>query len=182
MPYLSWSQSMSVGVPILDSDHKALFRIVNQLHDFSETGATQETLGIIFGNLVAYIDFHFDREEKVMKACGFPALEAHAEEHAEFARFIHDARERYAGIPDPDITRELLEYLKIWLNSHILIQDMAYKPYVTAMPQIDETKQVADPEADRNQAKLKSPIAGNLRRASEQLLTCPEESIPKPRR
>jgi hemerythrin len=153
MPYLSWSQSMSVGVPILDSDHKALFRIVNQLHDFSETGASQDDLGIIFGNLVAYIDFHFAREEKVMKACGFPALETHAEEHAEFARFIHDARERYAGIPDPDLTRELLEYLKIWLNSHILIQDMAYKPYVMAVPRIDETKYVVDPGLPRERSR-----------------------------
>ncbi len=158
MPYLSWSPSMSVGVPILDSDHQALFRIVNQLHDFSETGATQDTLGIIFGNLVAYIDFHFAREEKIMKACSFPALEAHAEEHAEFAHFIHDARERYAGIPDPDITRELLEYLKIWLNSHILIQDMAYKPYVLAVPQIDETKYVVDPglPSERSRDRSKS--------------------------
>ncbi len=39
-------------------------------------------------------------------------------------------RERFAREADVAIIRELLDYLKSWLNHHILIQDMAYKPYV----------------------------------------------------
>ena len=132
MPYVKWTESMSVGVPILDSDHRALFRIVNQLHDHLESGAEDEVLDAIFDNLIAYIEFHFAREEKVMQACGFPALGPHLEEHGDFTRIVHELRERYAGAHDPALTQELLEFLKDWLNVHILIQDMAYKPYVLA--------------------------------------------------
>jgi len=140
MPYVKWTESMSVGVPILDSDHRALFRIVNQLHDYAESGAQDDVLGAIFDNLIAYIEFHFAREEKVMQACGFPALAPHLEEHADFTRTIHELRERYTGAHDPALTEELLEFLKDWLNVHILIQDMAYKPYVLAE---DDTREAA---------------------------------------
>jgi len=149
MPFLKWTESMSVGLPILDSDHRALFRIVNQLHDHAESGAKDEVLGAIFDSLIAYIEFHFAREEKVMKACGFPGLPAHNDEHADFTRYIYEMRARYAGVHDPALTQELLEFLKGWLNTHILIQDMAYKPYITAQTEIDEAVYVVDPGIQR---------------------------------
>ena len=142
MPFLKWTESMSVGVPILDSDHRALFRLVNQLHDHMESGAEDAILGAIFDKLVAYIEFHFTREEKVMQACGFPGLAVHLDEHADFTRYIHELRERYAGAHDPALTQELLEFLKNWLNTHILIQDMAYKPYVLAEEDTGEVAHV----------------------------------------
>ncbi len=39
-------------------------------------------------------------------------------------------RDRYAREGDQTMTAELPDYLKNWLNHHILVQDMAYKPYV----------------------------------------------------
>ncbi len=39
-------------------------------------------------------------------------------------------RDRYAREGDKTMTAELPDYLKNWLNHHILVQDMAYKPYV----------------------------------------------------
>jgi hypothetical protein len=56
--------------------------------------------------------------------------EAHEEEHAGFTRHIKEVRDRYARNADPALIRGLLDYLKDWLSHHILIRDMAYKPYV----------------------------------------------------
>ena len=39
-------------------------------------------------------------------------------------RFEADPEGAAAGVRD-----ELVDYLKSWLNQHIMIQDMAYKPY-----------------------------------------------------
>jgi hemerythrin len=36
MSFYEWSEFMSVGVPLLDSDHKALIQLINQLHDALE--------------------------------------------------------------------------------------------------------------------------------------------------
>lgn len=130
MALCQWSESMSVGESRLDADHKALIRLINRLHDSLEAGVESAALGEVFGRLISYTRFHFIREEKVMQACGYPQAEAHEEEHASFTRHIMEVRDRYARDADPALIRELLDYLKDWLSHHILIQDMAYKPYV----------------------------------------------------
>jgi hemerythrin len=40
---------------------------------------------------------------------------------------------------------ELLEYLTGWLRHHILIQDMAFKPYVLGVSRVDDIAQAAGP-------------------------------------
>ena len=130
MPYYQWTDSMSVGVPLLDEDHKVLIQLINRLHDGLVADAEPVALNEILDRLVAYIEFHFTREEKVMEACRYPGAGAHHEQHEGFTQYIYDLRDRSAREGDQVITKELLEYLKNWLNHHILIQDMAYKPYV----------------------------------------------------
>ncbi len=39
MPYYLWTESMSVGIPLLDEDHKALIRLINRLHAGLAAGA-----------------------------------------------------------------------------------------------------------------------------------------------
>ena len=130
MPYYQWTESMSVGIPLLDEDHKALIRLINRLHAGLATGARFVELEDIFDRLVAYIEFHFFREEKVMEAGGYPGAAVHREEHEGFTQAIYEMRDRYAREGDQTMTTELPDYLKNWLNHHILVQDMAYKPYV----------------------------------------------------
>ena len=130
MPYYRWTESMSVGIPLLDEDHKALIRLINRLHASLAAGAKFVELEDIFDRLVAYIEFHFTREEKVMEVSGYPFAAAHREEHEGFTQAIYEMRDRYAREGDQTMTAELPDYLKKWLNHHILVQDMAYKPYV----------------------------------------------------
>ena len=130
MALCQWSESMSVGESRLDADHKAIIRLINQLHDNLEAGADSATLGEVFDSLINYTRFHFKREEKVMQACRYPDAKAHEEEHAGFTRHIEEIRDRYARNADSALIRGLLDYLKDWLSHHILTQDMAYKPYV----------------------------------------------------
>ena len=112
MPYYEWSEAMSVGVPLIDSDHKALFRLINRLHDGIETEDEAEVLSQVLDSLIAYVKFHFAREEKVMEACGYPELPGHREEHARFTDRIRKFRDRQIREPDASVMRELLDHLK----------------------------------------------------------------------
>jgi hemerythrin len=137
MAPLTWTQAMSVGVATLDVDHKCLIRIINLLEeaDTEEAAAAIET---VLETLVLYSRFHFQREEKVMEACDFPGLFFHRTEHEGFARFVRSLRERFQGNATPQMARELHRYLSQWLWHHVLIQDMAYKPFATERDGIDE--------------------------------------------
>lgn len=122
---------MSVGVPALDADHRCLFRVINMLQRSIADADTVPPVMEILETLDTYARTHFRREEQVMAAIGFPALDFHIAEHRGFARYVatldRTARER----PTPETAATLYEYLTGWLQHHILIQDMAFKPYVT---------------------------------------------------
>ena len=129
MPFYQWSETMSVGVPVLDSDHRALIDLINSLHKGLQLDDESTKLDAVFEQLVAYVDYHFAREERVMEACGYPATEAHREEHLKLAQEMHYIRDRYIKGGESQIGQELLDFLKEWLNHHILIQDMHYRKY-----------------------------------------------------
>ena len=128
-----WTQAMSVGVPALDSDHRCLVRIISLLEEVEQGAEARSTIETVLETLAMYARYHFAREERLMEACGFPASRFHREEHAAFAGFIHGLRPRLAGRADPGLARDLLIYLTAWLRHHILIQDMAYKPYIRGL-------------------------------------------------
>ncbi len=134
MPFYEWSESMSVGVPLLDDDNKRIIGIINQLHECLQHGSPTDVVNEIFDSLIAYFEFHFSREEKVIEACGYPHAKAHQEEHVEFTEHMYQLRGRQLSGAGPAIDNELVDYLKNWLNHHILILDMGYRSYVLDHP------------------------------------------------
>ncbi len=129
LPYCEWSESMSVGVSLLDADHRILAGHISRLQQELRDGADPKALEQLFDGLIAFIEFHFFREAKVMEICGFPDARAYQEERADFIRYIYEWHDRHLRGSDSPITIELLHYLKSWFNHHVLIWDMAYKPY-----------------------------------------------------
>ncbi|MCU0894459.1 MAG: bacteriohemerythrin [Rhodospirillales bacterium] len=122
---------MSVGVPALDSDHRCLVRIINLLAEVDHGAEARSTVETVLETLAMYARYHFAREERLMVQCGFPASQFHHAAHDEFTDYVHGLRVGLAGRATPDLAKELFDYLTQWLRHHILIQDMAYKPYVS---------------------------------------------------
>lgn len=129
MPFYRWTQAMSVGVEGLDSDHRVLIGLINLLAELVDS-ADAAALDGILGELEDYACGHFAREERLMRAVGYPQLDAHRAEHAAFAVHIEGMRKGAVLGADVAAAMALLEYLKSWLNHHVLILDMDYKPYL----------------------------------------------------
>lgn len=133
MTVVRWSPAMSVGVPRLDRDHRVLVGFLNRLA--AGKGADRLTLiAEVLRGLIAYTRFHFEREEQVMEACGYPETAAHRREHHDLTREVLDLEKRFADDPDALRIEEMQEFLRDWLNHHILLQDMAYRPYCENNP------------------------------------------------
>ncbi len=141
MPFYQWCESMSVGVALLDSDHQAMIHLINRLHEYLETEEEPAVLDETFDRLVAYIDYHFAREEKVMEACDYPSADDHREEHLRFTQQVRYVRDRYVKGGDARIGQDLLDFLKNWLTHHILVQDMEYKPHTAGDPRAIDAAQ-----------------------------------------
>jgi hemerythrin len=132
MSLLEWTENMSVGVPELDADHKGLIKVINQLEANAKDPDRRDVVRQCLYALLRYAEVHFKREERVMVACDFPGLEHHKSEHREFAERIRHLARRFDDEPDETVatvSEQLLEFLKDWFHHHVLIEDMAYRPY-----------------------------------------------------
>ena len=137
MAVMQWTEKMSVGVPELDADHKELIKVINQLGassgDDARSGAVRQCLFA----LLRYAEYHFAREEKVLAACHYPEAREHKLEHRDFVARVNDMHRRFDDDLDDAaavVNDELLDFLRDWLNHHILIEDMAYRRHAETNP------------------------------------------------
>ena len=139
MAFFEWHDGMSVGATLIDSDHRALIAIINELHDMLEVGQAVDRTAMAnhFKELVKYTQYHFSREVSMLRAAGYAQLNNHAKSHGSFTQFVYDMRNRLTRSIERRTAEEVLEYLKRWLNHHILVEDAAYKPFISQNPSIE---------------------------------------------
>jgi hemerythrin len=128
MPAVTWTPEMSVGVDALDTDHKMLVSLINQLADAIAAGEARALVASVLNGLLDYTVYHFGREEAMMAACAYPGLAAHREIHADLIQRLHALRDAYLGNPDGGIEPHVLEFMKTWLAEHVLGHDRHYAP------------------------------------------------------
>ena len=132
MAYFEWHEGMSVGAHLIDSDHRALISIINELHEMleGEGAVDHQLLARHFKELVTYTQYHFSREESMLRAVNYAQLSGHAKFHGSFTQFVYDMRNRLARSVERSDIEEVMAYLKRWLNHHILVEDAAYNPFI----------------------------------------------------
>ena len=84
--YVSWSNSYSLGIKVIDDQHKKLLDIVNDLYNHSNDNPDEEGeyFKSVIGQAVEYIKTHFAEEEKFMIATKFPDYDHHKKAHNSF--------------------------------------------------------------------------------------------------
>jgi hemerythrin len=132
MPLMAWTEKLSVGVGVLDADHKRLVAMVNDLYDAVQAGHGKETLGRILNELVEYTKGHFAREEKFFAQTVYPAAAAHKQEHDALTRQVLDVQQKYATGASATLSIDVLHFLKNWLINHIQGSDQKYRPHLNA--------------------------------------------------
>ena len=132
MPLMTWTEKLSVGVGVLDEDHKRLVGMVNQLYDSMQAGHGKEILGRILDDLVQYTKVHFAREEKFFQQSGYPAMAPHKQEHDTLTDQVFDVQRKYAAGASAALSIDVLRFLKNWLINHIQVSDQKYRTHLNA--------------------------------------------------
>lgn len=124
-----WIPELSLNDDKIDSQHKQFFDIVNNLIDHVNTDRQYEITNETIYKLLLYIDEHFEEEEKFLESINYPKLEEHKNIHHKFTKQIAMfSKEVFKN--KKDITKELLNYLLEWVNTHIRDEDLDYKSYL----------------------------------------------------
>ncbi len=130
MAFIPWSEKLSVGVAEIDRDHQQLVAITNELHAALREGKAMAGLGAIFARLVDYTIAHFRHEELLMREHAYPAQVDHVREHSALTRKVRELQNKYQAGTDGAITLEVMEFLRIWLSTHIRETDAKFGKYL----------------------------------------------------
>jgi len=122
---IEWEGKFSVGISIIDQEHKKLIGILNKAVFANEHNDNPvETLELL-GDMLEYSRKHFSTEEAYMLKFKFPEYQLHRNEHLDFTnKTIMNHHNFISG--DYQIANEILEYLKQWLVNHIQVTDKKY--------------------------------------------------------
>lgn len=129
MAIVEWSDDFKTGEDEIDKEHWGLFALIHDLGDKLAQGAVEASIDSTIEALVAYVDVHFEHEQRLMQATGYPSFEAHKKAHEALARRVAGFKKDYGRAPETFDFDALMEFLSNWLSEHILKLDMEFAAY-----------------------------------------------------
>ncbi len=122
---IKWDDKYSVGISMIDEEHKKLIGILNNVIYAKEHNVNPDELREVLREMSNYALTHFKTEETYMKEFNYSEYQDHKEEHRDFSAETIAYHERvFKG--EYQIANEILEYLKWWLVNHIQVTDKKY--------------------------------------------------------
>ncbi|MEZ5589239.1 MAG: bacteriohemerythrin [Gammaproteobacteria bacterium] len=128
MAFMEWTEELSVKIPSIDRQHRTLIGYINKLDDALGRGHAEQLIEMILNGLVRYTTAHFMYEEMLFSLHHYPETDGHKIAHGKLYKKVDEFKQRFAQ-GDPTVGPELLDFLKSWLQKHILKEDMAYSGF-----------------------------------------------------
>jgi hemerythrin len=127
--FVTWDDSLSVGIKDIDDDHKKLLGLINNLQNavYYPTGERFERQAL--DELVDYTKYHFEREEQLMLKHDYADFAEHKLQHEKMIEEVVRYMEAYEKNAESTL-EELTQFLKQWLIRHIKGTDKQYSAYL----------------------------------------------------
>ncbi len=132
---LAWTERLSIGNAIIDSGHRELISIVNEVEHAFKAGDGR-ALSLAFMQLSDCASNHFAHEEKVARAVNFP-IDKHRRTHQylqDELQYLRDELEGKCGVWSDGAIEHFTRFLGDWLIEHIIGEDMKLKLVLQTYP------------------------------------------------
>jgi hemerythrin len=132
---LAWTEQWSVGNSMIDSDHRNLVDLVNNVEQALRRG-NRLALSQAFKQLWDSVAMHCVNEERIAKAVNFP-LDKHKLTHQylqDELQYIRDELEDKCGAWSEGAVEHFTRFLGDWLMEHVTREDVLMKPVLQTHP------------------------------------------------
>ena len=133
MEFIEWNnKTMSIGIKLIDDQHKALLKIINQLSTTINENSQRSCIVIIIDELIDYSAYHFTTEEKLFDKFDYDESHNHKKEHDLFVKKFIEIKSK---IPNEDfylmrsaieIADDVFKYIIDWFLDHVVGSDRKY--------------------------------------------------------
>jgi hemerythrin len=131
MDKIQWNKSLSVGIPLIDEQHKIWIGRVSDLAEAIAARQGADAIGRTLGFLVNYTNYHFSTEERHMEEQGYPELAEHRRKHGELrqtlSNLVQDFEEEGSTQALAEFARNFLDH---WLTGHIQEVDIKFGEFL----------------------------------------------------
>lgn len=131
MALINWHPSYTVNIKEIDKQHQQLVTVINDLHHGMKTGKGKEVLSDVLDELIKYTTFHFKYEEMLLDKFSYPETKIHKRQHADLVEQVIAYKENYDS-GGKILTMEVMDFLKLWLTSHIVGSDKNYSAFLNS--------------------------------------------------
>jgi hemerythrin len=128
---VEWNTKYSVGIKLIDEQHKKLIEMTNTLYKGCLGGeeAARTYFMETIQEAVDYVKYHFSTEEKLMAKVNYPSLADHRKQHESFVlKILMDVKNFRDGQKFVPIL--FVRFLNDWVLSHIAVMDKQYAKYI----------------------------------------------------
>jgi hemerythrin-like metal-binding protein len=133
MKEITWTSDLSVGMELIDGQHKMLIKYINDLSQALLSGQGPAKITATLNFLIDYTNFHFTAEEKHMAENGFPELENHKKMHEGFKTTLANMEEELVEEGATQLLADSIDTLLVkWLFKHIRTNDVAFGKFLKA--------------------------------------------------
>jgi len=132
---LTWSNKMSVGNESIDSEHKKILDLVNEVELVIRTKDS-----VLFSQALRLLEettrLHFDNEEKIAHAIHHPFVDHNLEHKYILGEFqiIKDELANLQGRWSESVAEHYYMFLSTWAVEHVMEDDMKMKPLLEKFP------------------------------------------------
>lgn len=131
MEEITWTDDLSVGIELIDAQHKMLIERLNNLKKALASQQGPASISSTLNFLVEYTNFHFGTEEKHMTANNYQELESHKKQHGEFKNILSGLEEDFEEEGATQALADSIDSLLVnWLFKHIKTIDVAFGKFL----------------------------------------------------
>ncbi|NLN66021.1 MAG: hemerythrin family protein [Clostridiaceae bacterium] len=131
---IEWTPNLSVGVEMIDEQHKVWFQKADQLFEAGRSGRAKEYIFQMFEFLDEYTKSHFVDEERYMASIGYPEIEAQKRMHKSFIDDLAKLRKDYLESGGNILLLVNANKMVVnWLTKHISTMDKKIGEYAKTL-------------------------------------------------
>jgi hemerythrin len=131
---MEWTEKLATGIATIDSQHKELFKRINNLVIAIKQQRCRSEIDGIITFLDDYARVHFSEEEKHMHETNYGGLEEQQRSHKEYLTALAELKEQ-ASLPriqgsSYDLSATTNQVVVDWIVAHIMKLDRKFGEYL----------------------------------------------------